>query len=137
MSEQTQPEMSPHYQLRSMVGSELPPETTYPLSSDEFQTFCDGENSNARSGLFFCIGLFVSAVVGIFSLFENADWLSFWTHQRGILLVYFAVLLGIAAGSLTGFLIYLYRLSKANTAYTRLKGKIEVHFKNAATGKTD
>jgi hypothetical protein len=118
------------YQVRSMVACELPAERTYPLSSDEFQTFCDGENSNARSGMYLCIGLFVSAVVGLFSLFENADWASFWAHQRGMLLVYFAVLLVIAAGSVTGFCICLYRLCKENTAYTRLKSRIDGHFDN-------
>ncbi len=135
MSEPVQTEIKPAatYQVRSMVASELPAERTYPLSSDEFQTFCDGENSNAKSGMYFCIGLFVSAVVGLFSLFENADWASFWARQRGMLLVYFAALLVIAAGSVTGSCICLYRLCKENTAYTRLKGRIDRHFKNPVT----
>jgi hypothetical protein len=125
------PSQSATYQVRSMVASPLPPEETYSLSSDEFQTLCDGENSNAKSGMYFCIGLLVSSVVGVFSLFENADWASFWARQRGMLLIYFAVLLVIAAGSLTGIAICLYRLSKENPAYSRLKLKIERHFRNA------
>ena len=114
-----------------MVASLLPPERTYSLSSDEFQTFCDGESSNARSGIYFCIGLFIGAVVGLFSLFENADWTSFWAHQRGMLLVHFAIQLVIAAGSVTGFFICLYRLSKENPAYKRLKSRVGAHFKDA------
>jgi hypothetical protein len=114
-----------------MVASPLPPERTYSLSSDEFQTFCDGESSGARSGLYFCLGLVISSVVGLFGLFENADWTSFWAHQRGMLLVHFAFQLVIAAGSFTGLFICLYRLSKENPAYTRLKTRIGTHFKDA------
>ena len=89
------------YQVRSMIAAELPPEGTYPLSNDEFQTLCDGSKSDAKPALLFCIGLFVSALVGVLSLAENTDWDSFWAHKRGALMVYFAVLVFIAAGSLT------------------------------------
>jgi hypothetical protein len=130
MSDPNQPEPTEpaNYQVRSMVASPLPPERTYSLSSDEFQTLCDGENSNAKSGIYFCLGLLISAVIGLFSLFENADWVSFWVHQRQLLLFYFAVLLIVAAGSLTGTLICWHRLFKENPAYKRLKSRIGTHF---------
>jgi hypothetical protein len=118
------------YQVRSMVATELPAERTYSLSSDEFQTMCDGENSKAKSGMWGCTGLLVSGVIGMFSLFENADWPNFWTKQRGTLLVYFGVLLLISGGALVGFLICLYKLVKEDTSYSRLKKRIEKHFTN-------
>jgi hypothetical protein len=118
------------YHASSLVVAPLPDEMGFPLREDQFQTLCDGSSSDAKSGIYLCIGLFASAVVGVFSLFENADWASFWANKRGMLLIYFAVLLVIAAGSLAGLVICGLRLRKENTPYSRLKTKIERYFKN-------
>jgi hypothetical protein len=45
---QSEPGQPASYQVRSMVASPLPPERTYSLSSDEFQTLCDGESTIGR-----------------------------------------------------------------------------------------
>lgn len=116
------------YQVRSMVATELPAERTYPLSSDEFQTLCDGESSRANSGMWGCIGLLAGGLIGMFSLFENADWSSFWTQRRGMLLVYFGVLLAMSAGALVGFVVCLFKMRKEDTSYSRLKRRVETHF---------
>lgn len=114
-----------------MVATELPAERTYPLSSDEFQTLCDGENSKANSGMWGCIGLLAGGLIGMFSLFENADWSSFWAQRRGMLLVHFGVLLAISAGALVGFVICLFKMRKEDTSYSRLKKRIDNHFTTA------
>jgi hypothetical protein len=119
------------YQASSLVVAPRPDEMGFPLREDEFQTLCDGSSSDAKSGMYLCIGLFVSAVVGVISLFENADWASFWASKRGMLLAYFGVELVIAAASLAGLVICGYRLGKPNTPYSRLKKKIESYFKTS------
>jgi len=133
MSEPNQSEVKlpEGFQVGSILATPIPDEKTFPLRMDQFQILCLGMNSDAKSGIYFCVGLFVSALVGLFSLFENADWASFWAHQRGMLLVYFAVLLVIAAGSVAGFFICLYLVRRKNTPYSSLKDKIEKHFKSS------
>lgn len=118
------------YNAGSLVVTARPNEIGFALREDEFHTLCDGSSNDAKSGMYLCIGLFVSAVVGVFGLLENADWASFWTNKRGILLLYPAVLLVIAGGSLAGLLIFWFRLRKQITPYSRLRGKIEEHFKS-------
>src|SRR5438552_2863958 len=119
------------FQVGSILATPIPDERTFPLRLDQFQILCLGMNSDVKSGIYFCIGLFVSALVGLFSLFENADWASFWAHQRGMLLIYFAVLLVIAAGSAAGFFICLYLLKRKNTPYSTLRNKITNHFEDS------
>jgi hypothetical protein len=53
-----------------------------------------------------------------------------------MLLAYFAVLLAIAAGSVAGLCICLYKLCKENTAYSRLKDRVDGHFKNSSLTPT-
>ncbi len=119
------------YRLRSMVGTELPAEPTYPLIEDEFLNLCEGSTSDAKSGMYFCIGLFVSSVVGFFSLFENTDWKRFWAQQERMPLVYFAVLLVIGAAGFVGFIIcgsIILKKNKRGNSHSRIKAKITKHF---------
>jgi hypothetical protein len=88
MSESTQsapvpqtPTPTEGYHTGSVIVNPLPDEVAFPLREDQFQTLCDGSSSDAKSGMYLYIGLFVSAVVGVFSLFENADWASFLGEQ--------------------------------------------------------
>ena len=136
MTQPAQPAENPkgNFQVRSMVATELPAETTYPLGEDEYKTLRDGVSSDAKSGLYFCIGLFVSALVGLFSLYQNADWPTFWAHQRGTLLVLFGILLVIIAASFTGCCICLRLLRREDSPCSRLKAKIERHFKDSGCG---
>jgi hypothetical protein len=127
----TQTPTTDGYHASSLVVAPRPDEMGFPLREDEFRTLCDGSSSDAKSGMYFCIGLLTSAVVGVISLFENADWASFWANKRGMLLTYFAVELVIAAGSFAGLLICGYHLGKQKTPYSRLKNKIEGYFKSS------
>jgi len=136
MTQPAQPAENPkgNFQVRSMVAKELPAETTYPLGEDEYKTLRDGVSSDAKSGLYFCLGLFFSALVGLFSLYENADWPTFWAHQRGILLVLFGILLVIVAASVTGCCICLRLLMREDSPCSRLKMRIERHFNDSSAG---
>jgi len=131
MSQLNQPPNEEGYQLRSMVAKPLPAEVIYPLSEDEFETLRDGATSDAKSGLCLFIGLFVSGLIGIFSLYENLDWNHFWASQRMMPLLYFGVLVLVAGGSFVGGCICGYRLFKEDTTCSRLQKRIENHFQPA------
>ena len=94
MTELPQPEVNlPHgYQVGSIVATPIPDERTFPLRLDQFQILCSGMNSEFRSGMYFFVGVLVSSLAGLFSLFQNADWPTFWSHQRVMLLYNFAFL---------------------------------------------
>jgi hypothetical protein len=116
------------FQVGSILATPIPDEMTFPLRSDQFQILCSGDTSEAKSGMYFCIGLFVSALLGLFSLFQNTDWPGFWAAKRGMLLVYFGCGLAIAAGSTAGFFICLFLLKRKNSPYSMLLEKIARHF---------
>jgi hypothetical protein len=124
------------FQVSSIIATPIPDEKTFPLRLDQFQILTSDMNSDAKSSMYFCLGLFVSSLLGLFGLFENADWPGFWAHQRGLLLACFAGMLAIAAGSLFGFLICLYLLKKKNTPYTALEEKIANHFSSSVEVQT-
>jgi len=132
MTESNQPEeANTNYRLRSMVGAKLPDEATYPLSEDEFLNLCEGSTSDSKSGMFLCIGLLVSAIVGFFSLFENTDWNKFWTEQKIMPLVYFAVLFFIGAGAFVGLVscgLIMLKKNMKGTSHSRTKKRITTHF---------
>jgi hypothetical protein len=136
MTQPVQPAENPkgNFQVRSMVAKELPAETTYPLGEDEYKTLREGVSSDAKSGLYFCLGLCASALVGLVSLYANADWPSFWARQRGTLLVLFGILLFIFAASVTGCCVFYRLLRREDSPCSRLKVRIERHFKDSLGG---
>jgi hypothetical protein len=120
------PPLPQGYQVGTTVVSELPAQRAFPLTNADFLTLCDGSSSNERGGRDLCVGIWVGAVTGLISLIcsvEIPEALSrravFWS---------FVVLLIMAAASFAGVVIFVTRMMKENTPYTRLKKTIVSFF---------
>lgn len=123
-----------HFEIASVVAARLPDEITYGLREDEFRILCDGEMSQARGGRDFCIGVGVTALLGLVSIFATLDWKTVWNEKRVLPFIACAVMLIIAAGCAAGWWIFRIRMrqSENNSPYSRLRTRIDGFFTNKA-----
>lgn len=131
----TRPEQSApadgKFEASSLVVGRRPDEVGVPLREDEFQILCDGEVSQDRAGRDLCLGLLVSAVVGLAGLAATTDWDVVLHHGRWGPLAWMSILGTLAAASGGAAIVYhrRYHRVRSNSPYARLKNRLAQSFK--------
>ena len=126
---------SERYQASSLLVGSRPNEIAFPLREDEFQTLSEGELSDARSSRDLCIGILITAAVGLAGLLALVDWeISLKPEHRVRFLCWMSLLIAAVAGSFVGVLIHQLRMVRASTKspYYRLKMRITEWFTEAS-----
>ena len=94
-----------------------------------------GELSDARSSRDLCIGILITAAVGLAGLLALVDWeISLKPEHRVRFLCWMSLLIAAVAGSFVGVLIHQLRMVRASTKspYYRLKMRITEWFSEAS-----
>lgn len=116
------------FQAGSTIVIPRADERAFPLRQSEFKILCDEASSSDRAGRDTCVGIFLSTLASIASMYLAIDWTNFWLQRRWGVLVCFAVPTFIAAGSLAGSIFYLARMSREETPCSRLQDEIKAFF---------
>ena len=122
------PPLPEGYQVGTTVVTPQPAERAYPLRNPDFLTLCDGSNGDERAGKDLCLGLLISAVIGIVGIVASIDWGTVFAQKEWWMLLCPLALVAIAAGSGVGFAVHRNRMEKEDTPYTRLKESISDFF---------
>jgi hypothetical protein len=127
--------LPPNYRVGAITTTSRPEEMSFPLTDDEFKTFCDGTNGVERAGRDLYVGLCAGSLVGLVGILATANWSDFWATKNWHLLLAIILLACMTLGSLVGCCIHGRRMSQEDTAYSRLKIKISDFFKRDAAAK--